>query len=58
MKFKNKVAIIIKFGYKQKDKIEINTNTAEIKWDKNSFIIRGLFKEDVIKVGENEKYIK
>ena len=58
MKFRSKVKIIIKFGPKQKDNIEIDTDVSEIRWDENSFIIRGLFRKNMIKIGEeNGKHI-
>jgi len=50
MKFGNRVKVIIFYGKNQKDKFEINAELAEIRWDKNSFQIRGLFNPDVIKV--------
>jgi hypothetical protein len=50
MKFSNKVKIVIRFGRNQQDMFEIDAARAELRWDANSFEIRGLIKENVIKV--------
>jgi len=50
MKFNHKVKIVMRFGPNQQDMFEIDASTAEIRWDANSFEIRGLIKENVIKV--------
>ena len=54
MKINTQTIIIIKYGKNQQDEFKINADVAEIRWDGNSFIIRGLFKKDKIKVSRDE----
>lgn len=48
-----KVTVSIKFGPKLLDTLSIEASRAEIRFDGNSFVIRGLFSDDVIKVEED-----
>lgn len=53
MRVDKKVQVILKFGPGQADTLVIDAARAEIRWDKNSFIIRGLLQDNIIKI-ENE----
>ena len=49
-----KVTVTIKFGPKLVDSLVIDASRAEIRFDGNSFMIRGLFLDNVIKVEDSD----
>lgn len=50
MRMDKKVKIIVRYGPHKTDEFSIDAVKAEIRWDKNSFMIRGLFEDNILKI--------